>query len=122
MNKNSESQTVDRIIDIFPPAQQPQVRMQLSMVLRGVVSQRLVPTIAGNRVPICEVLLGSDAVRSAIREGHTHMIDNIIQTSMDVGMMLFEEHLKQRVEQNIVSHDTAVQYALRPETYLQLIR
>lgn len=122
LHTNSASQTVDRIIDIFPPAQQPQVRMQLSMVLRGVVSQRLVPTLAGGRMPICEVLLGNDAVKSAIREGHTHMIDNIIQTSMDTGMMLFEENLRQRVEQNLVSHDTAVSYALRPDTYLQLIR
>lgn len=122
LHTNSASQTVDRIIDIFPPSQQPQVRMQLSMVLRGVVSQRLVPTLTSSRVPVCEILLGSDAVRSAIRDGHTHMIDNIIQTSMDSGMMLFEEHLRQRVEGNLISHDTAVQYAIRPETYLQLVR
>ena len=111
-----------KIYDIFPSSQQPQVRMQLSMVLRAVVSQRLVPTSAGSRLPVCEVLLGSDAVKSAIRDGHTHMIDNIIQTSMEAGMMLFEEHLRQRVENNLISHDVAIQYALRPETYLQLIR
>ena len=122
LHTNSASQTVDRIIDIFPSSQQPQVRMQLSMVLRAVVSQRLVPTSAGSRLPVCEVLLGSDAVKSAIRDGHTHMIDNIIQTSMEAGMMLFEEHLRQRVENNLISHDVAIQYALRPETYLQLIR
>lgn len=122
LHTNSASQTVDRIIDIFPPAQQPQIRMQLSMVLRGVVSQRLVPTLTAGRIPINEILLGSDAVRAAIRDGHTHMVDNIIQTSMDAGMMLFEEHLRQRVEQNIISHDIAVQYAIRPETYLQLVR
>ena len=122
LHTNSTSQTVDRIIDIFPPSQQPQVRMQLSMVLRGVISQRLVPTIVGGRIPICEILLGSDAVKSAIRDGHTHMIDNIIQTSIDTGMMLFEEHLRQRVEQNLISHDIALQYALRPDIYSQLIR
>lgn len=122
LHTNSASQTIDRIIDIFPPAQQPQVRMQLSMVLRGVVTQRLVPAQTSGRLPVCEILLGSDAVRSAIREGHTHMIDNIIQTSMDTGMMIFEEHMRQRVEQNLITHETAVQYSIRPETYLQLVR
>lgn len=122
LHTNSASQTIDRIIDIFPSQQQTQVRMQLSMVLRGVVSQRLVPTLTGSRIPVCEILLGTDSIKSTIREGNTHMIDNIIQTSADAGMMLFEEHLRQRVEQNIVSHDTALTYALRPETYIQLIR
>ena len=122
LHTNSASQTIDRIIDIFPPSQQPQVRMQLSMVLRGVVSQRLVPTLSSGRIPVCEILLGNDAVKSAIRDGHTHMIDNIIQTSMDAGMMLFEEHLRQRVESNIISHEVAIQYALRPDVYMQLAR
>ena len=122
LHTNSASQTIDRVIDIFPSGQQPQVRMQLSMVLRGVVSQRLVPTVVGGRAPVCEILLGSDAVKSAIRDGHTHMLDNIIQTSMESGMMLFEEHLRQRVEQNVISHEMAVQYALRPDTFLQLMR
>jgi len=122
LHTNSASQTIDRIIDIFPSGQQAQVRMQLSMVVRGIVSQRLVPMVAGGRLPICEVLLGTDSVKNTIREGNTHMIDNIIQTSGESGMMLFEEHLRQKVDQNLIAHEVAVQYALRPATYLQLIR
>lgn len=121
LHTNSASQTIDRIVDIFPASSKQQVKMQLSMVLSGVVSQRLVPTVSGNRLPVCEILLGTDPVKNSIREGNTHMIDNIIQTSAESGMMLFEQHLKERVEQNLVSHDIAVQYAIRPDTYLQLI-
>ena len=78
--------------------------------------------VAGGRLPICEVLLGTDSVKNTIREGNTHMIDNIIQTSGESGMMLFEEHLRQKVDQNLIANEIAVQYALRPATYLQLIR
>lgn len=122
LHTNSTSQTVDRIIDIFPPNQQSQIRMQLSMVLSAIITQKLVPTISGERIPVCEVLLGTSPVKNTIREGKTHLLDNIIQTSSDTGMMLFEEHLKTRVEENIIAHDTALQYAIRPDTYLQLIQ
>lgn len=121
LHTNSTSQTIDRIIDIFPPTAKDQVRMQLSMVLSGIVAQRLVPSISGGRLPVCEILLGSMSVRNTIREGKTHLLDNIIQTSADEGMILFEEHLKELVEQNLISAETALEYALRPERYFQLI-
>lgn len=122
LHTNSAAQTIDRIIDSFPPSSQSQVRLQLSMVISAVVSQRLVPSIAGGRVPVCEVLLGNSSVKNTIREGKSHLIDNIIQTSADAGMILFEDHLRQLVENNIVSHETALEYAIRPDRYLQLMK
>lgn len=122
LHTNSAAQTIDRIIDIFPPGVKEQVRMQLSMVLSAIITQRLVPSVAGGRVPVCEILLGTYPVKNTIREGKTHLIDNIVQTSGEVGMMLFEEHLRQLVTQNIISHETALEYALKPERYLQLIQ
>ncbi len=122
LHTNSAAQTVDRIVDIFPASSRNQVKMQLSLVLSGVITQKLVPSITGGRVPVCEILLGSQSVRNTIREGNTHLIDNIIQTSKENGMMLFEDHLKLLVEQNIISHETALEYAFRPDRYLQLIQ
>lgn len=121
LHTNSTSQTIDRIIDIFPASSKNQVKMQLSMVLSGIVAQRLVPSIDRTRLPVCEVLLGSMSVKNTIREGKTHLLDNIIQTSADEGMMLFEEHLKELVEQNLISPEIAMEYALRPDRYLQLM-
>ena len=120
LHTNSSSQSIDRIIDIFPATQQAQVRMQLSMVIAGIISQRLIPTAEGIRVPACEIMIGSASVKNTIREGKTHLIDNIIQTSADVGMMLFEDNLKDLVEQNIISHEIALEYAIRPDTYIQI--
>ena len=122
LHTNTAAQSVDRIIDIFPSTSEGQVRMQLSMVLSGIVTQRLVPAISGARIPVCEILLGTPSVKNTIREGKTHLLDNTIQTSKDTGMMLFEDHLRQLVEQNIISHETALSYALRPERYLQLVQ
>lgn len=121
LHTNSASQTVDRIIDVFPPSAQPQIRLQLSMVLSAVVAQRLVPAAAGKRIPVCEVLLGTPSIKNIIREGKTHLIDNTIQTSTAEGMMLFEEDLKEKVEKGLILQEVAVEYALRPDRYLQLM-
>lgn len=122
LHTNSTAQTIDRIIDSFPPSAQSQIRMQLSMVLSAVVSQRLIPSTNNVRIPVCEILLGNGAVKNTIREGKTHLIDNIIQTSKDSGMMIFEEHLKQLVAEGTISPDIALEYALRPDRYLELMQ
>ncbi len=122
LHTNSAAQTIDRIIDSFPSSSQSQVRLQLSMVVSAIISQRLIPSIAGGRVPVCEVLLGNASVKNTIREGTSHLIDNIIQTSKEEGMILFEDHLRQLVEDNIVSHETALEYAIRPDRYMQLMK
>jgi twitching motility protein PilT len=122
LHTNSSAQSIDRIIDIFPSGARDQIKMQLSMVLSAVITQRLVPTLTNERIPVTEILLGTPGVKNTIRDGKTHLLDNIIQTSKDMGMILFEDNLRQLVEQNIISHETALDYAFRPERYLQFIQ
>jgi twitching motility protein PilT len=122
LHTNSASQTIDRIIDVFPEHQQEQVRLQLSNVLEGVVSQRLVPTLAGGRMAIAEIMTGTSAVKSIIREGKTYQLDNVIQTSAEFGMMTLESSLAQAVKDGKISIDVATAYALRPEDIGRLLK
>ena len=121
LHTNSAAQTIDRIVDVFPEEQQGQVRLQLSSVLEAVFSQRLVKAVAGGRVAVYEILTASPAVRTAIRDGKTHQIDNIIQTSAEFGMMTLESTLATYVKQNIISFEVAKSYALRPEELSRLV-
>lgn len=121
VHTNSASQTIDRIIDVFPNHQQAQIRIQLASVLAGVVTQRLVPSNTGGRVPACEVLLKNSAVAATIREGKTHMIDNIIQTSSAEGMIYFENNLANLYTSGKISKETALDYAIRPAEIQKLI-
>lgn len=114
LHTNSASQTVDRIVDSFPEEQQGQVKIQLAATLEAVVSQRLVPAIDGGRVPAAEILVGTPAVRNNIREGKTHQLDSVIQTSAEMGMASLEASLAYWVKQNVVSLETARGYAVRP--------
>lgn len=119
LHTNSAAQTVDRIIDVFPENQQPQVRNQLASMVEAVFAQRLVPTNSGTRIPVVEVLLASSAVKSTIREGKTHQIDNIIQTSAALGMMTFESSLMYWVKAGQINLDVAKEYAIRPEELMR---
>lgn len=85
LHTNSAAQSIDRMIDVFPPHQQPQIRAQLSNILQAIVSQRLVPSIGGGRVVAAEVLIANPAVRNIIREGKSHQLDAVIQTSAEQG-------------------------------------
>lgn len=120
LHTNSASQTIDRIIDSFPPGQQDQIRVQLAATLKGVISQRLLPQIGGGRVPAVEILLGNNAVASNIRDGKTHLIDSIIETSQKAGMISLEQSLSSLVMSGAVSLETAKSYALRPEDLLRM--
>lgn len=122
LHTNSAAQSIDRIIDVFPEHQQEQVRMQLSATLEAVVSQRLLPALDGGRVPATEVLVATPAVRNSIREGKTHMIDNIIQTSVEMGMKTLEMDLAKLVKAGKISLDVARMYAFRPEDLMKLTR
>lgn len=115
LHTNSASQTIDRIVDYFPSERQGQVRMQLSSVLEAVISQRLVPGAGGGRVVAHEIMFGSTAIRTSIREGKTHQIDSIIQTSQEYGMNTLESSLAQLVRNGAVTMESAKQYALHPE-------
>ncbi|MDP1722713.1 MAG: type IV pilus twitching motility protein PilT [Candidatus Gottesmanbacteria bacterium] len=122
LHTNSAAQSIDRIVDVFPENQQPQVRMQLSSVLEGILAQRLIPAAGGGRVAIAEVLTASPAVRTTIREGKSHLVDNIIQTSGELGMMLLETALAKAVKEGKISAETAISYALRPEDMNRLLK
>lgn len=121
LHTNSAAQSVDRIIDAFPPNQQAQVRVQLASTLRGIVSQRLLPQISGGRVPAVELLIGTPAIASNIRDGKTHLIDSIIQNSQEMGMIPLESSLASLVLSGAISLETARSYALRQEELLRLV-
>jgi len=121
LHTNSASQTVDRIIDSFFQEQQPQIRSQLANSLEAVFSQRLIPTKDGKRVPAYEVMVATPAVKSNIREGKTHQIDNIIQTSSEVGMVMLESTLANFVNRGIVDREVAYKYCNYPTVLARLI-
>jgi len=114
LHTNSAAQTIDRIVDVFPENQQSQVRLQLSGNLEAVFSQRLVPKIGGGRAVAYEIMLGTPAVKTAIREARSHMLDNIILTSSEYGMATLEASLATLVKSNQVTLETALAYAMRP--------
>ena len=109
-------------MDVFPENQQPQVRMQLSANLEAVFSQRLLPKADGGRVLAYEIMTGSSAVKSAIREGRSHMLDNIIMTSAEFGMMTLESMLGAMVKKGVISMEIAQAYALRPADVARFAR
>jgi twitching motility protein PilT len=120
LHTNSASQSIDRIVDAFPSDQRSQVRVQLAATLRGIVSQRLLPKIGGGRIAANEILIGTSAVASNIRDGKTHLIDSVIQTSKDVGMQTLENSLAQHVLAGDITLDDAKSYALRQEELIRL--
>ena len=107
--------TVDRIIDMFPPAQQAQVRIQLSMVLHSVISQQLLPTAAGGRIPAMEILRVNGAVRNMIRESKTYQIDNVIQSGAAEGMVSMDQAVLALYRRGVVDQQTAMDHAFHPE-------
>ena len=108
--------TIDRIIDAFPPEQQQQIRVQLSLVLEGIVSQQLLPDAEGALVPAFEVMTVNSAVRSMIRESRTHQLDGIIATSAQEGMISMDQSLYSLVRGGSVAAETALRYAMNPES------
>lgn len=114
LHTSSAAQTADRIIDTFPPHQQQQVRAQLAATLIGIVSQRLIPRVNGGRVLAAEVLVANTAVRTSIREGKSHQIDNLIQTGASEGMIGLDTVLGHFVSQGEITIDDALTWAVDP--------
>lgn len=102
LHTNDAAQTVERLIDSFPPMQQHQIRTQLSVALSGVVSQRLLPRAQGGRIPAVEIMIATPAIRNVIREGNVHQILGIIQTSAEVGMQTLDASLQALVDAGVV--------------------
>ncbi len=122
LHTQSTAQTVDRIIDVFPPEQQQQVRTQLSVALQGVVTQQLLPTADGNgRVVACEVLVPNPAVRNLIREAKTHQIYSAIQTAGAIGMQTMDADLARLVRAGKITNALAEQRASVPEELRRLL-
>lgn len=122
LHTNNAAQTVDRIIDVFPSRQQPQIRMQLAGSLMGIISQRLLPRIGGGRIVAAEVLISNAAVKNAVREGKTHQINNIIEISSSEGMISMDKSLAALVKKGDVLAEDAKKYAISPQEFTKLIK
>jgi len=115
------AKTIDRIVDVFPPHQQPQIRVQLSTVLQGVVSQQLIPrSDCMGRVVASEVMIVTPAIRNLIREGKSHQIASSIQTGSKYGMQSMDVSINNLYRRNIISKTDALDYALDPEMVIRL--
>ncbi len=121
LHTNSAAQTIDRIIDIFPPEKQSQAAAQLAATIIAVVSKRLVPKIGGGRVPAFEILLINSAVRNLIRERKTHQIDLVIETNLKSGMLSLNRSLAQLVKDKKVTLENAELHSLNPNELKLLI-
>lgn len=121
LHTNDAGQSIDRIVDVFPAAQQQQIRGQLASVLVGVVSLRLLPKIGGGRVPAFEIMMANHAVRNVIRDNKVYEIPNIIHTSLEEGMVPLDKTLALLVKQGQVEFEVAQNYVLDNEYFLSLI-
>lgn len=120
LHTNDSSQTIDRIIDMFPAHQQNQVRSQLSSILLGVMSQRLIPRLDGGRVPAIEIMIKNSAIENLIREGKTYQIDTVIETGQNEGMISLDKSLAELVKNGIISEEQMLIYAKNRE-YVQML-
>lgn len=122
LHTNSAAQSIDRMIDVFPPHQQPQIRSQLSNILVAICSQRLVPKIGGGRVVAAEILVGTSAVRNIIREGKTHQLDAVIQTGAEYGMQSMDKNLVELIHKGDITYESAREVAVDIEELDRLMR
>ena len=122
LHTNSAAQTIDRIVDVFPEEQQGQVKLQLSNVVEAVFSQRLIPGVSKGRVVAYEVMLGTTAIRTAIREGKTHQIESVLETSREAGMSTLERSLADLVKRGTITLEVAQSWSMRPEELSRLVR
>jgi twitching motility protein PilT len=110
LHTHNAGQTIDRVIDVFPPHQQDQVRLQLSLSLRAVISQHLIPAVNGGRVALREILINTPAVANLIKENKVAQIKSVIQTSAEVGMITRDQHLKQLLAQKLITKEVYQAY------------
>ena len=122
LHTNSAAQSVDRMIDVFPAHQQPQVRSQLSNILMAICAQRLVPAIGGGRIAAAEIMVANSAIRSLIRDGKTHQIDSMIQTGASAGMQTMDSTLAKLVKNGTVAYNEARDFAVDVENFDRLAR
>lgn len=122
LHTNSAAQTVDRIVDSFPPSQQEQVRLMLSNSLQAVLCQQLMPR-AGmpGRVCAMEIMIATPAIRNLIREAKAHQLTSMIQTSGGIGMMTMDQHLRELYQRGVITFDDAINRAMNPEEFKNMV-
>jgi twitching motility protein PilT len=114
----SAPQTIDRIIDIFPPYQQPQVRVQLSTTLEGVLYQSLIPKVGNaGRIPAVEVMIATDAIKNLIREGKTAHMWNVMQTGANFGMQTLDQALMNMLSNRVINFEEAIAHCRDADTF-----
>lgn len=122
LHTNSAAQSIDRMIDVFPPHQQPQIRAQLSNILMAICSQRLIPTIGGGRIAAAEILVATPAVRNIVREGKSHQLEAVIQTGAEFGMQSMDKTLVSLIHAGTITYDEAKNYAVDLDELDRLMR
>jgi twitching motility protein PilT len=120
LHTRNAPQTVDRVVDVFPPDQQEQIRVLLGNTLEGVVAQQLLPKLGGGRLAAIEVMIATPAVRNLIREGKTHQMYSVLETSSQVGMVTMDRALMDLYKNGYVSFDEALMRAIDRESFQQL--
>lgn len=122
LHTNNAAQSVDRMIDVFPPHQQPQIRSQLANMLMAICSQRLIPAIGGGRIASAEILVATPAVRNIIREGKSHQLEAVIQTGAEYGMQSMDKTLVNLIHSGTITYEEARNYAVDLEELDRLMR
>lgn len=122
LHTNSASQSIDRMIDVFPPHQQSQIRAQLANILVAICAQRLVPTIGGGRIAAAEILVATPAVRNIIREGKAHQLEAVIQTGAEHGMQSLDKTLVNLIHNGTITYEEARNVAVDIEELDRLMR
>lgn len=120
LHTSSAPKTVDRVIDVFPPNQQAQVRAMFAESIQAIITQTLCKKVGGGRVAALEILIGSTAVRNLIREGKIHQIPSVMQTSQALGMQTLEMHLRELVDRNLITRETAIEKTGNPDMFKEL--
>lgn len=115
------SKTIDRIIDVFPPNQQHQIRMQLSTVLKAVISQQLIPSKKRGRVAAFEIMIANNAIQNLIRENKTYQIDSVIHSGKNYGMQSMDSDISELYKKGYITREDAMLYSLNPDVLLKYL-
>ncbi|MBX7143487.1 MAG: type IV pilus twitching motility protein PilT [Oligoflexia bacterium] len=120
LHTSSAPKTVDRVIDVFPPNQQAQVRAMFAESIQAVITQTLCKKVGGGRAAALEIMVGTTAVRNLIREGKIHQLPSVLQTSQNVGMQTLEMHLRELVDRGLISRETAIEKTGNPDMFKEI--
>jgi len=121
LHTNSAAQTIDRIISSFSAEKQNEIKTQLSQVIEVVISERLIPSVQHGIIPAFEIMINNDAIANLIREGKAHMIDNVINTSAQFGMISMEKSIADLITSGLISFEDGVKYCIRPTELKRLV-